>query len=105
MPLVLLSCTRPFSGRFSPKRALKERITEEADDAQANDHGQHGGSQGPSEGNVRTVIMQPWPSQSHVHLYGLHLEVCGNNPTHVEQLMAMACRGQWECIVTAVNDS
>lgn len=103
MPSVLLCCIGPFSSCFSLNRAAKERITEEVDDAQDNDNGQHGGSQSPSEGNGRSMNVQPWPSQSHVHLYGLHLEVCATDPTQMEQLVAVACRGQWEQVVGAVK--
>lgn len=49
--------------------------------------------------------MQPRLSQTHIHLYGQHLEVCATDPTHVEQLVAVACSGQWEQVCNALNNS
>lgn len=91
MELYLVPAAHPScAGVSAGSRVAEKWATEEEDDAQADEDAEQSGSQSIAEGNGRSVSLQPRPSQRHVHLYGLHLEVRANDPADVEQLVAVA---------------
>ena len=71
----------------------EERKTEEDDDGQIHHHTKQRYTHCVGKGDGDGVFKEPGAPCHHVPFNGLHLEVGAEDPAHMEELMAVTCRG------------
>lgn len=72
----------------------EERQTKYDDDDEVDQHTEQGWTHCVGGGKGSGVFQEPGAPRRHVLLDGLHLEERAEDRTHVEELMAVACRGR-----------
>lgn len=75
------------------RRAGDERQAEQDDDEEVHQYTEEGRPHCVGGGEGPGVLQEPGAPRRHVPLDGLHLEVGAEDGAHVEELMAVACRG------------
>lgn len=89
-----MTATHLNASSLGAERWREERQAEEADDREVEQQAEQSGAHRVAEADGRGVCEQPGPPRGHVLLYGLHLEVSAHDAAHVEQLVAVTCRGR-----------